>query len=223
MRVFICVAVLLASIAAPVSLTAHDHWFDAADLYPQVGVGINLEVCGGHYYPESSFAVKEKVLGKIYVTGPAGTGELSTSKGDKRHTAAVILYSPGVHIFRLAMKRPGMEDPLYELKAIMVVGDGEDDPDRYQTGVGLEIVPFAPVSGTVPGGDLPVHVMLDGKPVECEITVIPAEGRTAHYRAGTEEPTRIKTGKPGKYLVTASVGKRGCSLVFQVGRPGGEK
>ncbi|MBU8920948.1 MAG: DUF4198 domain-containing protein [Bacteroidales bacterium] len=222
MKVFICVAVLLASIAVPVSVTSHEHWFEAEDLYPQVAVEINLDICGGHYYPESSFAVKEKVLGKIQVTGPDGARELSTRKGDKRHTATVVLDSPGLHIFRLVMKRPGMEDPLYELKTFMVAGSGEDDPGRYQAGVGLEIVPFAPVSDTVPGRDLPVQVMLDGSPVECEITVIPAEGRTAHYRADTEEPVRIMTGKSGKYLVTASVGRRGCSLVFQVGRPGGK-
>ncbi len=223
MRIFICIAVLLAFIAVPLSVTAHEHWFDAADLYPRAGVEIDLEICGGHYYPESSFAVKATVLGTIIVTGPTGENELSTSKGDKRHTAAVILNSPGVHIFRLVMKRPGMKDPLYELKTIIVVGDGEDDPDRYQAGVGLEIVPMAPVSGTVPGGDLPVLVMMDGILVECEITVIPAEGRTAHYSVGTKEPVQIKTPTAGKYLVTASVGRRGCSLVFQVGRPGGGK
>jgi hypothetical protein len=223
MRVFICVAFLV-SMFAPVSVASHEHWFETEDLYPLAGVEISLDVCGGHYYPESSFAVKEKVLGKIQVTGPDRvTNEFSTIKGDKRHTAAVVPDLPGLHIFQLVMQRPGMKYPLYELKALLVAGGGEDDPDRYQAGVGLEIVPLAPVSGTVPGGDLPVRVMLDGITVECEITVIPAEGRTAHYRSGMEDPVRIKTLDPGKYLVTASVGRRGCSLVFQVGRAGGGK
>ena len=196
--------------------------FESEDFYPQAGVEIELNICSGHYYPESSFAVKEKVLGKIQVTGPDGaTKELSTRKGDKRHTATAALESPGLHIFRLVMKRPGMEDPLFELKAIMVAGKGEDDPDRYMTGHGLEIVPCVSVSGILPGGDLPVHVMLDGVPVECEITVIPAEGRTVLYKAAAEEPARIKTPKSGKYLITGSVEGRGCSLVFQVGKTGG--
>ncbi|HSG28104.1 MAG TPA: DUF4198 domain-containing protein [Candidatus Krumholzibacterium sp.] len=197
---------------------AHEHWLELSSFYPETGATVKVEVCSGHDYPGSIFAVKDGITGPLTATGPGGTSSSTgTVASGKSRTASVETAQDGVWLMNLELKRPGMEFPAYEIKAILVTGSGPDDPASYALGKGLEIVPLGAISQAVKGEEIGFKVLLDGEPVGSELTVIPEKGRTAWYKTAPGEPASVPMGDRGRYLITTSVSGRGCSLVFDTG------
>ena len=78
------------------------------------------------------------------------------------------------------------------------------------------------VSGLKPGDELPVSLALDGALVDGELEIVPENGRSAVAKTSAGLPAVFSLKEPGRYLLTASVEGRGCSLVFQVQESGEE-
>lgn len=104
---------------------------------------------------------------------------------------------------------------MFRARGLAVIGDA-DEPARYATGKGLEIVPKAPLSTLRKGDSLPVDIRLDGKPIEGKIAVTPAQGAVAFYSTGRERPANIKLASGGTYLLAVSHRGRSFALTFTI-------
>ncbi|MBT3194040.1 MAG: DUF4198 domain-containing protein [Verrucomicrobia bacterium] len=196
---------------------AHEHWVDADDFYPDAGSSACVRLCSGHYFPKSSFALKDKVLESVKVWGPdGGAVEVTTAEEEKQRTGILTWAVDGVHVVTFSLRRPQAKKPSYEGKALLAVGDKSDDIRRYAQGTGLELVPGKPVSELMPGDELPVSLRLNGEPISGTLSVSAEGGKTSSLRAGPDRPALIKLRKEGRCLVTASHDGRGCSLIFMV-------
>jgi len=174
-------------------------------------------VCSGHYFPKSSFALKDKVLEGVTVRGPDGkAAAVTTAEEEKQRTGILTLASGSVHVVNFSLRRPRARAPSYEGKALLVVGNKGDDTSRYALGIGLELIPEKPVSELTPGDELLVSLRLNGQPLSGALSVSAEGGRTCSLRTEPDRPASIRLRKAGRYLVTAGHGGRGCSLVFMV-------
>jgi len=143
---------------------------------------------------------------------------------EKKRAGRLAVDGEGIYVLGMVLKRPRAKEPAFEAKCLIVVNRAGDDAARYRVGTGLELVPGAPVSELRAGDDLPVLLLMDGTPISGSLTVVPADGRTAYVKAEPDRPAPVPIRKSGKYLITAEVGGRACSLVFGVrGAEGREK
>ena len=197
--------------------SAHEHWVDVTSFYPAVGETLEVYVCSGHHFPESDLALKDKVVEGLRVwTGEDDAGILNSVVREKMRAAKITIAGDGVHVIDLTLKRPGAKAPSYEAKAIVAVDSLADDPARYALGQGLELTPGEAVSTVRAGDTLSVRLTLEGAPLGGSLQVVPEDGRTCFIRTEPDKPGLIPIRTSGRYLVSAQVGARGTSLVFEV-------
>lgn len=202
---------------------AHQHWIDLDRFYPGPGETASLYVRSGHYFPKSIQKLSEKVMQGVTVRRPNGqTRAVEMTGAEKEWLGTFCPKEEGVYLIAFALKRSRAPAPNYEGKAILVIGSGDDAPDHYALGSGLELIPEKPVSGLKPDDELPVWLALDGVRIEGELEIVPENGRSSATRAHADHPALVSLRDAGRYLVTASIKGRSCSLVFHV-RDAGEK
>ena len=202
---------------------AHEHWIDLDRFYPGAGETVRVYVRSGHYFPKSALQLSEKVMQGVILRTPEGqTLEVETAAADKEWLGTLSPKEPGVYVLAFALKRSRAPEPNYEGKAILVAGPGGDLPDNYALGHGLELILGKRVSELKPGDELPISLALDGVSIEGELAIVPEKGKSSVARTSADQPAVVKLRDAGRYLVSASVKGRGCSLVFHV-RPTEEK
>lgn len=80
-------------------LFAHDHWIDTNQFHEKTGQEITIWICSGHYYPESNFAVKDKLIFETNVLSSSGsTFDFQTLSKKKRREGKIQLSDPGVYL-----------------------------------------------------------------------------------------------------------------------------
>jgi hypothetical protein len=146
---------------------------------------------------------------------------LESVAGEKVRRAGLAAGQAGVSLIHLTLKRPRAKQPSFEAKAILITGAGDslfkDDPGAYRTGKGLELIPQAAISSLHPGDKLPIVLAMDGEPVAGTLEIVPEAGKSSFLNATAASAAMVPIRKAGRYLVTAHVSGRGCSLVFEVG------
>jgi hypothetical protein len=208
---------LLGMLALASNSYAHGHWIDLDRFNPAVGEVVSLFVRSGHYFPKSGQKLSEKVIQRVTAKAPDGqTLAVEIAAGKKEWLGTVTPKEGGTYLIAFSLKRPRAPAPNYEGKAILIAGSGSDSPDRYVLGSGLELIPEKPISELKPGDELPVWLALDGVKAEGEVEIVPENGKSTTARTSPEQPASVKLRTAGRYLLTASVKGRGCSLVFHV-------
>ncbi len=196
---------------------AHEHWIDAGEFYPAPGETVPLQIRSGHYFPKSSFALKDAVLHECFLRDPEGqTKPLITEIEEKQRIGIVVPQAEGTWIVGFSLKRPQAADPVYEAKTILVADGVTQAVTGYANGEGLELVPQVSVATLKEGDKLPVALLLDGQPVDATITATAENGKTAFLRAQGGRPATLAVSTAGRYLLTSALRGRGCSLVFFV-------
>ena len=95
-----------------VHATGHEHWVHASDCYPPAGSTVTVHVCSGHYFPESSLVLQDKVIAEVVIAAPDGqTTEVQTTAADKCRTGTVVLAADDVHLVALTLQRPNARAP----------------------------------------------------------------------------------------------------------------
>ena len=212
---------LLGVLACVSSAQAHQHWIDLDSFYPSPGEADGVYVRSGHYFPKTTLKPSEKVMQGVTVRTPDGqTLAVETEAEKKEWQGAFSPQEQGVHLITFALKPARAPKPKYEAKAILVSGPGSDTPDQYALGAGLELNPGKAVSALNPGDELPVWLALDGVATAGELEIVPENGKSVVAKVSAEQPVLVKLRETGRYLVTASIKGRGCSLVFYVREPG---
>lgn len=209
---------------AAVPAHAHEHWVDVNGDRSATGGTVRVVVASGHYFPDSSFALQDKVLQVVEWVLPDGESRrVDTTVADKQRTGTVVVTSAGVHIVRVVLKRPRAKEPSYEAKTIWMAGDGTNDVGRHSVGRGLELSPLRSLTGLARGEELPLVLLLNGQRVAGSLVATPEDGKSEYLKTETDRPALLSLTRSGRYLVTAYVNGRGCSLMFRVPARAGEK
>ena len=212
---------LLSLLACVSSAHAHQHWIDLDSFYPSPGEADGVYVRGGHYFPKTTLKPSEKVMQGVAVRTPDGeTVAVETEAAKKEWLGAFSPRAQGVHLITFVLKPARAPKPKYEAKAILVAGPGSDTAGDYTLGTGLELIPGKAVSELKPGDELPVSLALDGVATAGELEVVPENGKSVVTKVSAEQPVLVNLREAGRYLVTASIKGRGCSLVFYVRESG---
>ena len=202
---------------------AHEHWIDLDHFSLDVGEAARVYVRSGHYFPKGGKKLSEKVMQGVALRAPDGqTLAIETAAVEKEWLGTFSPEVQGAYVIAFTLKRPRAPEPNYEGKAILVAGPGGDSPDNYALGSGLELIPGKKVSELKPGDELPISLALDGVSIEGELAIVPEKGKSSVARTSADQPALVKLRDAGRYLVSASIKGRGCSLVFHV-RPAEEK
>lgn len=205
------------------TVRAHEHWIDVDDFRPATPTNVTINICSGHYFPRSSFALQDKVLQDVELFAADGTTtSVQTTVLGKQRTGSVRLESEGVSLLRFTLKRPRAKAPSYEGKTILVTENGPDQIARYAVGHGLELLPLQPVTGMRPGDALPLVLLLDRQRVAGSLEASVEGGKSSFLKTEVDKPAMLRLAKPGRYLVTAHAKGRGCSLIFRIAKPGKE-
>lgn len=194
---------------------AHEHW-----VITDTGANTNgrqkVCICSGHSFPQSDILLAERLLADMQIVGPSGEPTpYKPAAQEKTWMADVSFDKPGVWMVSFSLKKPQEDHPVYQGRCLMVMG-GQDDPTRYASGKGLEIVPGALLSELKPGGTLPVSILMDGTPVEGKIAVTPEKGAASFLSTGRDRPAQLRIPSAGAYLLTASQKGTTFSLTFSV-------
>lgn len=194
---------------------AHDHWIVAETPAPGEARTV-LRICSGHGFPESDVRLAERLLANAVLVRPDGNViPLRPAAQGKAWVSAVPLDEPGVWTASFVLQRPQTDKPFHRARCLIVVGE-RDDPDRYATGEGLEIVPGAALSRLTPGDVLPLSIRRDGSPVPGTISVIPEKGRASFLSASETRPAQLRISRPGAWLLTVSHEGTSFALTFAV-------
>jgi len=178
-------------------------------------------ICSGHGFPRSDILLAERLLADMEIVGPGGESvSYKPTAQEKTWIADVAFDKPGVWVVSFALKKPQEEHPVYQGRCLIVLG-GQDDPNHYASGKGLEIVPGAPLSSLKLGDALPISIRLDGTAVEGKIAVTPEKGSASFLSRGRDRPAQLRIQSAGAYLLTTSHKGKTFALTFSVAAPPG--
>ncbi|GEM_PF-2775182 len=91
-------------------LFSHNFWIDYSNPFPEKGEKIEIYIKGGHSFPESEIAVKERLIGKFSVITPSGKEiPLDFSKKDKLISAEFSPQEEGTYIVYFILQKPDGE------------------------------------------------------------------------------------------------------------------
>lgn len=203
-------------------LSAHDYWIDSNHFTAEPEQSVTIYLCGGHYFPESILAVKDKLVFKTCIIDPSGNSiPFETVKDNKRRRGAVTFTKQGTHLAVAVLKRPQLKEPEYWMKAIFIVGSETVDTSGYKIGEGLEVVPNKNISTLKSADNLPLQALFNGDSVQGTFTVSIGGKKNLFLRTDNEGRANLPVKRGGKYLITFSHKGKGCSLTFQIDLTGG--
>lgn len=199
---------------------SHEQWIEADRMFVASGQTLRVTIGGGHAYPHSEFAVKPDVLRAVeFRCGAGAPAAVAVQRGETSWQGEMVVEGEGPMQLCAVFQRPRATAPDFEARALILRRPGADDPARYRTGVGLEVVPERAVSAVRPGEELGFRVWLDGVPVTASIEVMPADGKPMYLKSTDQAPGMFRVARAGRYLAVARHEGRSCSLAFEVQEP----
>lgn len=217
----LCLSLCLAAGAA----WAHDLWITC----PQAGAGqkLLLDIGLGHDFPQGDKLNPDELEG-TYVIGTGGKIK-AAPQADKSFQSAQSLAagsyvaasgtkpvfftkSPAGYVRKTKDQVPEAIKCFRSIKyakAIVNLG-GQAGEVSQPLGQDLEIVPLANPAGLKAGGELPVKVLLSGKPLAgAEVSAMPAASgkeKVTPFKAktGSDGIVKVKLESPGLWLVRVS-------------------
>lgn len=216
-------ALVAAALMIPLGVQAHDLWITAPVVAP--GQDLSILVGYGHAFPQS-----EPLEAKLIVTPQiiAGSGVIQSKQVGDMKFQSVKPLAKGSYVVTAGRKAQwytkspegSVNKPKDQVKgalrcvrtvkygkAIVNVGGALDDVSQ-PVGTALEIVPLANPGTIVAGGELPVLVLLNGKPLaRAEVMATYAgftpEGKAMAFYVKTDKQgqAKVKLWHPGLWLV----------------------
>lgn len=198
-------------------LFAHENWLMTDQFITDPGKTITVYLCGGHYFPESGFAVKDKLVYKTVVVSPGGdTTAFKTTIDGKRRRGEIILTEKGAYQVVAILKRPQKKEPEYWMKSVILTGT-ETGPTNYASGQGLEIVPGIGLSKVTIGDDLPLRILFNNEPVKGTLSISIDGKKNFSLKTDAGGRTTLSVKRSGNYMLYVSRGSQGSSLTFHIG------
>ena len=162
---------------------AHYPWINLADYSPEVGKALKVTIGWGHRYPLDGF-LKKDALESIYLLDSEGKKSAIQAFSELEFQSEESISEPGAYIVAAKRKsgfytkttdggkscsKKGLKNVIKCFhshmctKAVVNVGEGKG---KVNTRIGhpIEIIPLANPADLTAGDDLPVQVLLKGKP-----------------------------------------------------------
>ncbi len=198
-------------------LFAHENWLMTDQFITAPGETVTVYLCGGHYFPESGFAVKDKLVYKTYFIAPGGdTTAFKTTVDGRRRRGEITIAEKGTYQVVAVLKRPQKKEPEYWTKAVIVSG-GKTEPVNYASGKGLEIVPETGISKLNPGDSLPLRILYNNTPVKGTVSVSIDGKKNFTRKTDGDGRTILTIKRSGTYMLYVTRGAQGSSLTFYIG------
>ncbi len=194
----------------------HDIWIDAEPLRPAAGAEVVLYIRGGHYFPSSAIGLADRLIGSFTAATPMASRELTSAPGKNERIARLTIDESTPHRVTLTIKRPPLDEPEAWARLVLVPADGDDRPDAYAEGRGLEIVPRTPLSAARVKTPIAFELLRDGAPVTARIQILAAAGGTTWLDCRSDQPAGFIPRHAGRHLAMAQVGAQSVTLVFEV-------
>jgi uncharacterized GH25 family protein len=211
-----CFLLLMAVFLGVLPAYGHTYWIYTDQYAPPAGAEVNISICGGHHFPQSSFAIGDKVLWESAAIVDGNKLTFTTAKEGKSRAGKFQAQKKGGCLVTFTLKRTSDKVPRFEAKAILHVDSPQADPKVYRLNKGLEIVPAHSLSGKKKGDNLEFAVLFDGKPVDAKCSVTPEGKKSLYLNAAKDKGFSFEANQVGAYLLTASYQGRGCSLTFKL-------
>ena len=162
---------------------AHFPWINVLDYTPETGAGLKMTLNFGHAYPFSDF-LEKSALESVSLQGPGNDSFEIDYVSEVMLASKENITTPGTYIVSAARKpgfytktkkggvqasKQGLEHVIkcsfshMSMKAIVNVGNANGPADKV-LGHPLEIVPLKNPGNLRSGDDLPIRILLDGKP-----------------------------------------------------------
>ncbi|HMP90149.1 MAG TPA: DUF4198 domain-containing protein [Kiritimatiellia bacterium] len=189
---------------------AHDYWIVARPAMVKPGETVTIEICGGHQFPVSEFAVAVRLLHKLEITSPDGgvSGYLPEVAG-KSLFAEWTPDQPGVYQIAFQLRRPREEKTLAFASALVVVG-GNEFPAIRPRGQELEVVP------ALVDGKLEVSVFSSGKPIKADVGFGREHVRQVYRTAYPDRPASFTSAGSGLHMMIARRGSQSAALTIYI-------
>lgn len=210
-RILLALFPLLPGMAA-----AHEYWIAPGEFRPAAGVALPLTVCQGHDFPDcENFEFPDTFAG-LTVSGE-GVSERLELKADAGGAGVSQWQVPaaGRYAFtvQMIMIRRGREIPMYTARTEIfpAAKAAQAVPTGPEKGLSIQLV-----DAPIPGADISLRVLNDGRPAETGLEIQPEKGRS--YSVNTDADGRASLSKagPGRYLVYGSYQGVSGSLSFEI-------
>lgn len=194
---------------------AHEHWIELENFQPQIGQNIKIFVKSGHNFPKGEFVVSEKLLKKIKVClvnkNEVKEYVLNTEKDSK--FANVVFDSTGTYVISFVIAKPPKDEPVYFGKSIVSIGAEVNEIKRD----GNSLLEILPGKGNLELNEkVKFKVFYNGNPVKTTINISIDGKKNFFLQTNKDGEFSLELKNHGKYLLTTSYGKYGCSLTFFV-------
>ncbi|MBU0973602.1 MAG: DUF4198 domain-containing protein [Proteobacteria bacterium] len=162
---------------------AHFPWINVLDYTPETGAGLKMTLNWGHAYPFSDF-LKKSATESVSLNGPGNDSLGIDYVSEVMLASKETITTPGTYIVSAVRKpgfytktkkggkrssKQGLEHVIkcsfsqMSMKAVVNAGNVNGPADRV-LGHPMEIVPLKNPGNLRSGDDLPIWILLDGKP-----------------------------------------------------------
>ncbi len=213
-RLYLTLLLLLCSSA----ISSHDHWLNCSTNSSGETPVCMIEICSGHSFPESELKLKGGlIIAQEIITPDKAVITYDTEEGDNSHKGSFALSEKGTYIVRFALKKPQMEKPLFTAKAIIIFDTEDSDPNCYELGKGLEIVPAQSLCEIEKGQKIEFSLKNDGKTIKGTLTIVHEDGTSMIIRTSVRKTAAVTIKKTGTYKISgSSKGSGSTSLTFNI-------
>ncbi len=218
----ILISVFMLSFLVTGTAFCHYSWIDFDNFFPLPGEEVRVFLCNGHYFPKSTFAIKDRLISDAKIISYDGSISTFTTTSEKKiRSGSVVFDGTGTYTAAFLLVKPPMKEPLTCAKSIITVGNITEKEFSYELGHIFEIVPQKAISSLKPKDSLPLKLIYRDKPLKSTliVTVKVYDSRSKKnftLRTKDDGTAVLKIKKAGKYLVTAEYKGKGCSLTFYV-------
>ncbi len=209
------VILFLFMVSVSIVAYAHEHWIDLEDFQPKVGQNIKIFVKSGHNFPKGEFVIDERLLKeiKVYQVNKNETKNYLLNKTKEARFANVVFDSTGTYIISFTITRPPKDEPIYFGESVVNVGDVAEEIKKEESFL-LKILPVR--NNFVLHDKIQFKVFYNGNPVKTTINVSVDGKKNFFLQTNKNGEFILELKSSGKYLLTTSHGKYGCSLTFFV-------
>lgn len=216
-------ALLVAASIAPQAASAHDMWITCPATAP--GQNLTVDIGYGHAFPatetvEMNLIDQPRVIGADAVIKTKPAGDMKFASVSPLAKGSYVVVSGRVPMWYTKSPEGTVHKPKNEVpdaiscgryvkfaKAIVNVGGASGDVSK-PVGLDMEIVPLVNPATVKVGGDLPIQVLLNGKPMPKAEVMATFAGFTKdgkamafYQRADKDGKVNVKLWHAGQWLV----------------------
>jgi len=206
---------LIVSLLLPVWLLGHETWLSLGNYHPSPGDSIKVSLRNGHYYPTSSYQVKEQLIAGAAVWSKGVRTDLRWQTTKIEQKALIMMANPGTFRLDVLLQRPRSPRPLAWIRSIGLCGD-QDNPSDYATNEGLEIVPRKPLNQVKPGNSLPLDLRRDGRNISGKLAVYFGEQPIRYLQSDEHGRVLLNGIQAGEVMLAFTDQGQSCTLTLEI-------